>query len=98
MAFSLGTLIYVSLLLVNAIAILNEERFLARIGLSTQSPAAYPTGFDQAYNDPSSGGGSGSGPSVRTQLVNLIGAVRTLLRLPLIAVNVVVIAYELVLG
>ncbi|KZP00187.1 Yos1-like protein [Calocera viscosa TUFC12733] len=93
MVFYLGTLIYVSLLVVNAIAILNEERFLARIGLSTQSQGqAYNTGFDQAYGD------QGGGPSVRTQLVNLIGAVRTLLRLPLIIVNVVVIVYELVLG
>lgn len=30
MAFSLGTIIYVALLLTNAIAILSEERFLAR--------------------------------------------------------------------
>jgi hypothetical protein len=30
MAFSLGTIIYVALLLTNAIAILSEERFLAK--------------------------------------------------------------------
>ncbi|EJU06581.1 Yos1-like protein [Dacryopinax primogenitus] len=94
MAFSLGTILYVTLLLVNAIAVLNEERFLARIGLSTQTsnPSTYNPSFDQSY------GGGPSGPSVRDQLVNLIGAVRTLLRLPLIAANVVVIVYELLLG
>jgi len=96
MAFSLGTIIYVTLLLVNAIAVLNEERFLARIGLSTQSPSqAYSQpSFDQAYG----GQNPNAGPSVRDQLVNLIGAVRTLLRLPLIAANVAVIVYELLLG
>lgn len=33
----LGGILYVTLLLVNAIAILNEERFLAKIGLGQSS-------------------------------------------------------------
>ena len=37
MAFSLGTIIYVALLLTNAIAILSEERFLAK------SKSVYPS-------------------------------------------------------
>lgn len=36
MASTLGTFLYVALLLVNAIAILNEERFLARGEFSFQ--------------------------------------------------------------
>lgn len=37
MASTLGTFLYVALLLVNAIAILNEERFLARGKFPVQS-------------------------------------------------------------
>ncbi len=74
----LGTLFYVCLLLVNAIAILNEERFLAKIGLS-----------QTAFMNPT---------SVQARLVNVINSVRTLLRFPLIALNVLVIVYELLLG
>ncbi|CEH14680.1 Predicted membrane protein [Ceraceosorus bombacis] len=97
MASTLGSLLYISLLLVNAIAILNEERFLARVGWSTvstqpNSAAAFdPAGFN--------GQQLGSeGPGVKARLISLIGAVRMLLRVPLIALNIVVIIYELLLG
>ncbi|CAJ0748861.1 23524_t:CDS:2, partial [Entrophospora sp. SA101] len=43
-------------------------------------------------------GFGGEGPSLKTNLINLISAVRTLMRIPLIAVNIFVIAYELLLG
>ncbi|BFZ61956.1 hypothetical protein YB2330_003034 [Saitoella coloradoensis] len=84
--FGLGNLFYVSLLLVNAIAVLSEDRFLARIGWSAQS-IHEPVGF-----------GDPSGQSVKARLVTLISAVRTLMRIPLIVVNTIVIVYELVLG
>ncbi|PWN31341.1 Yos1-like protein, partial [Meira miltonrushii] len=68
----IGLFIYVSLLLVNAIAILNEERFLARIGWSSsQSSSSF---------DSSGFGGQGQEASVKTRLIHLISAVRTLLR------------------
>ncbi|XJO78895.1 hypothetical protein BDV3_003264 [Batrachochytrium dendrobatidis] len=82
--FGFGTLFYVTLMVVNAIAVLHEERFLARIGLSV-SQAAY----QQQGGDPN---------SIKLKLVNLIAAVRTLLRIPLVALNIVVIIYELILG
>jgi hypothetical protein len=56
----------VSVLLTNAIAILSEDRFLARIGWSASSnDAAFGAGGDQ---------------SVKTKIVNLIASVRTLMR------------------
>ncbi|KAI9851756.1 MAG: hypothetical protein M1838_002833 [Thelocarpon superellum] len=86
MLFGLGNLFYVSILLVNAIAILSEDRFLARIGWSAQS------------FEPSFGGSVADSTSVKAKMVNLIASVRTLMRIPLIAINTLVIAYELVLG
>ncbi|KAF2088253.1 Yos1-like protein [Saccharata proteae CBS 121410] len=83
--FSFGGLFYVTVLLVNAIAILSEDRFLARIGWasSTQDP-----GF----------GGIQDTTSVKARIINLIHSVRTLMRVPLIIINTLVILYELLLG
>lgn len=83
--FGLGKLVYVILLIVNGIAVLSEDRFLNRIGWGTSSNNNQFNQFDEAS-------------SIKTRLVNLIGAIRTLLRVPLIIVNVVVILYQLVLG
>ncbi|KAI9145899.1 Yos1-like protein [Paraphysoderma sedebokerense] len=84
MALSIGGLLYVMLLLLNAMAVLHEERFLARIGWGPQSVTG--------YND------FQSQNSVKMKLINLMSAVRTLMRIPLIALNTVVIVYELILG
>ncbi|KAG0139186.1 hypothetical protein CROQUDRAFT_55083 [Cronartium quercuum f. sp. fusiforme G11] len=95
MVFGLGNILYVSLLLINSLAILNEERFLARIGWSSSR-----NNFHQVppqFHDPSISGIE-SGPGIKDRLVNLIGAVRTLMRIPLIGLNIVVIIYELILG
>lgn len=84
--FGLGKLLYVIVLIVNGIAILSEDRFLNRIGWGTLlSPNAYPTLDPQDI-------------LLKSKLINLIGAIRTLLRVPLIAVNIVIILYELILG
>ncbi|KAI9018963.1 Yos1-like protein [Hyaloraphidium curvatum] len=88
MVFSLGQLLYATVLFVNAIAILHEERFLARIGWSTS----------QAFQQQDRFGNDGGGPSIKARLVALISAVRTLLRFPLIALNILIIVYELILG
>nr|XP_031857163.1 uncharacterized protein CI109_007432 [Kwoniella shandongensis]KAA5524235.1 hypothetical protein CI109_007432 [Kwoniella shandongensis] len=91
-----GSLLYIGLLLTNAIAILNEERFLARIGWSTKSPSNINAGFGHSptpgiYDNPAFGGGNpnGDGPGVKAKLINLISATRTLMRLPLIVINTV---------
>ncbi|KAI9879945.1 MAG: hypothetical protein M1830_006253 [Pleopsidium flavum] len=65
--FGLGNLFYVSILLVNAIAILSEDRFLARIG------------WGNAQSDPGFGASSDTA-SVKAKIVNLIASVRTLMR------------------
>jgi len=92
-------------LFINAIAILNEERFLARIGWSTAQAAQHAQGepYSQPYGEPAFGGAPGGGmngaePGVKERIITLISAVRTLMRIPLIAVNVLIIMYELVLG
>ncbi|OZJ03002.1 Protein transport protein YOS1 [Bifiguratus adelaidae] len=81
MALLLGQLIYVMLLFINAIAVLSEDRFLARVGWGHAEP-----GFGD------------QGQSVKSKIVNLISAVRTLLRIPLIGINIVIVIYELILG
>ncbi|TPX70843.1 hypothetical protein SpCBS45565_g01419 [Spizellomyces sp. 'palustris'] len=80
---SLGTLLYVGILFINAIAILHEERFLARIGLGQSS---HQTQFGDQTN------------TVKYKVINLISAIRTLLRFPLVAINIIVIVYELIFG
>ncbi|KAK5002314.1 Protein transport protein yos1 [Elasticomyces elasticus] len=57
----------VSLLLVNAVAILSEDRFLARIGWGSMP------------SDPGFGGAQDTA-SVKAKIVNLITSVRTLMR------------------
>ncbi|KAK5987959.1 Protein transport protein YOS1 [Cladobotryum mycophilum] len=79
----LGNLVYVLCLLTNALAILSDDRFLARIGLST-------TSYDPAFGADAN--------SVKAKLVNLIASVRMVMRPPLIIVNTLIILYELVLG
>ncbi|KAM0258574.1 hypothetical protein ACHAQJ_003745 [Trichoderma viride] len=83
--FFLGNLVYVLCLFTNALAILSDDRFLARIGLST-------TTYDPAF-----GPGADSN-SVKAKLVALIASVRMVMRPPLIIVNTLIILYELVLG
>ncbi|KAF4309662.1 yos1-like protein [Botryosphaeria dothidea] len=64
--FGLGGLFYVSVLLVNAIAILSEDRFLARIGWGQSAEPGF--------------GGVQDSQSVKAKLINLIASVRTLMR------------------
>ncbi|ORY84239.1 Yos1-like protein [Protomyces lactucae-debilis] len=82
MFFGFGSFFYISLLLVNSVAILSEDRFLARIGWS-------------ATNDPGFGTDE---QSIKSKLIGLINSVRVVLRAPLILVNTVVIFYLLLLG
>ncbi|OQV07133.1 hypothetical protein CLAIMM_11611 [Cladophialophora immunda] len=89
--FGFGPFIYASCLLLNAIAILSEDRFLARIGWGKTS-----------LNDPSTGAAFGAPAqdpeSFRSKGINLISSVRTLCRVPLILVNSLIIIYEIMLG
>ncbi|NXX65286.1 IR3IP protein, partial [Spizella passerina] len=64
MAFTLYSLLQASLLIVNAVAVLHEERFLRHVGW----------GSDQGI------GGFGEEPGIKAQLTNLIGSIRTVMR------------------
>uniref|UniRef100_A0A8C6ALU3 Immediate early response 3-interacting protein 1 n=2 Tax=Odontoceti TaxID=9722 RepID=A0A8C6ALU3_MONMO len=82
MAFTLYSLLQAALLCVNAIAVLHEERFLKNIGWGT----------DQGI------GGFGEEPGIKSQLMNLIRSVRTVMRVPLIIVNSIAIILLLLFG
>ncbi|GFF22841.1 hypothetical protein IFM58399_00068 [Aspergillus lentulus] len=83
--FGLGKLFYVCCLLINAVAILSEDRFLARIGWGrTQADPAFGATYDST--------------SIKAKSVNLIASVRTVMRIPLIVINTTIIIYELILG
>ncbi|MFH4982135.1 hypothetical protein AB6A40_008844 [Gnathostoma spinigerum] len=76
-------LLEASLLVLNGIAILNRERFLKKFGLS--SPVA-------TFEMPA------QSPTVKQQLINLILAVQTVMRVPLIGINLLVIIIKLLVG
>jgi len=94
---TIGNILYVALLLINAVAVLSEDRFLARIGWTSTQPQNSNAGFHQSY-DQSGYGYAQQDVGVKVRMINLISAVRTLMRIPLIGLNLVVIVYELVLG
>uniref|UniRef100_A0A8B9TGF5 Immediate early response 3-interacting protein 1 n=3 Tax=Anas TaxID=8835 RepID=A0A8B9TGF5_ANAPL len=64
MAFTLYSLLQAGLLVVNAVAVLHEERFLRNVGWAS----------DQGI------GGFGDAPGIKAQLMNLIQSVRTIMR------------------
>lgn len=86
---------------INGIAVLSEDRFLARIGWSTKGNIngnSVNSQFDYSSYNLNNMNNGAAGESIKSRLVNLINAIRTLLRIPLILVNILVILYELVLG
>ncbi|VDM33699.1 unnamed protein product [Hydatigera taeniaeformis] len=80
MAFGLYALLEASVLVLNAICILSEQRFLAKYGWG---PDAYQFGNDV---------------STKSRLLTFITSVRTVMRIPLIGVNSLLIVFKLVLG
>ncbi|XP_055531403.1 immediate early response 3-interacting protein 1 [Wyeomyia smithii] len=81
--FTLWTLVEASLLCLNAICILHEERFLSKFGWG--ATAAQIQGFGEA-------------PTVKAQILNLVRSIRTVAKIPLIFLNVLAIIFKLVLG
>jgi hypothetical protein len=102
------TLQTVSCLLLNAIAILSEDRFLARskhnllpflrLFLDFLLTSDSAVNLSSSSFDPAFGQSAADNSSVKAKVVNLITSVRTLMRIPLIVVNTLIIVYELVLG
>ena len=84
MPFSIGCILEASLLLINAVAILNDE-FLERVGLSRKSDQNF--GFNDQHPN-----------LMKGQLITGIYSIRIVMRGPLIFVNLLTILYLLVLG
>ncbi|XP_070168211.1 immediate early response 3-interacting protein 1 [Polyergus mexicanus] len=82
MAFTLWTLFEATLLCLNAICILNEERFLAKVGWASWQNV-------QGFGEP---------PTAKSQILNLIKSIRTVMRVPLIFFNMLTLIVKLVLG
>ncbi|KAK8760884.1 immediate early response 3-interacting protein 1 [Amblyomma americanum] len=80
MAITLYNLFEASLLCINAIAVLHEERFLKKINWGREQAAH---GFD---------------PGAKSQIINLIHSVRTVMRIPLIFINILIIIFKLLFG
>ncbi|XP_011700451.1 PREDICTED: immediate early response 3-interacting protein 1 [Wasmannia auropunctata] len=82
MAFTLWTLFEATLLCLNAICVLNEERFLAKVGWASWQNV-------QGFGEP---------PTAKSQMLNLIKSIRTVMRIPLIFFNILTLVVKLVLG
>ncbi|XP_011164789.1 immediate early response 3-interacting protein 1 [Solenopsis invicta] len=82
MAFTLWTLFEATLLCLNAICVLNEERFLAKVGWASWQNV-------QGFGEP---------PTAKSQILNLIKSIRTVMRVPLILFNILTVVVKLVLG
>lgn len=107
--FSFANLFQAALLILNAMAILSERRFLAKYGLASASlneaPVATPL-FDQtfgagsAFGAHSNGGqgNSGSNSLLKQQVAQLLSSVRMLLRWPLVFLNAATIVFALIFG
>ncbi|KAH7639569.1 immediate early response 3-interacting protein 1 [Dermatophagoides farinae] len=104
MALGLYSLLEAALLVINAIAILNEERFLVKFGLDRNSLIS-----SASLNQANIPYGGGYGPqstampqpsimSPKMQILNLLHSIRTVARVPLIAINIVVIIFKLLFG
>lgn len=108
MGFSVADLFRATLLILNALAILSERRFLAPRGLAMVSPSEGGGGAAGASASSFGGGGFGdfgsptssSGPptGMKAQAAQLLSSVRMLLRWPLIIANGVTILFALVFG
>ncbi|KYN05865.1 PREDICTED: immediate early response 3-interacting protein 1 [Cyphomyrmex costatus] len=82
MAFTLWTLFEATLLCLNAICVLNEERFLAKVGWASWQNV-------QGFGEP---------PTPKSQILNLIRSIRTVMRVPLIFFNILTLVMKLIFG
>lgn len=98
MSFSIYSIFTAAVLLLNALAILSEARLLPKLGIRS----SVRNGNEFAVPEDPFDGGAGhrvtGASSFRAQIATLLSSVRTLLRWPLIFVNVVLIFFALILG
>ncbi|KAJ1522392.1 hypothetical protein ONE63_002680 [Megalurothrips usitatus] len=82
MAFTLWNLVEATVLVLNAVCVLHEDRFLKQMGWGANAPVQ----------------GFGEQPTVKSQILNLVRSIRTVVRIPLILVNIALIVFKLILG
>lgn len=95
MAFTLYSLIEAALLFINGIAILNEQRFLSKFtggGRPTSNQGQMYPGAG-GYGDPYD-----NQVGVKHKALELIRSVKTVLRFPLILLNIITILLLLLFG
>jgi len=80
--FTLWSLIEASLLCLNAVCILHEERFLNKVGWGATAQV-------QGFGEPT---------TTKSQMLNLVRSIRTVAKIPLIFLNIVAIIFKLLLG
>ena len=101
MGFSIASIFHAVILVLNALAILSERRFLAKYGLAKIEPSI---NSGNGFADPMFGGGALYGQAdtaaspLMAQIGQLLSSVRTLLRWPLIFVNSIAIVFALIFG
>ncbi|KAG6453979.1 immediate early response 3-interacting protein 1 [Manduca sexta] len=79
---TLWNLFEASLLCLNAVCVLHEERFMQKMGWGANTP-------NQGFEDQS---------SIKFQILNLVRSIRTVTRIPLIILNILTIIFKLILG
>uniref|UniRef100_A0A182N7W0 Immediate early response 3-interacting protein 1 n=1 Tax=Anopheles dirus TaxID=7168 RepID=A0A182N7W0_9DIPT len=80
--FTLWSLVEASLLFLNAVCVLSEERFLSKYGWGISAQV-------QGFGEPA---------STKAQLLLLVRSIRTVTKIPLIFLNIVAIFFKLLLG
>ncbi|KAJ0174931.1 hypothetical protein K1T71_009072 [Dendrolimus kikuchii] len=79
---TLWNLFEASLLCLNAVCVLHEERFMQKMGWGANNT-------NQGFEDQS---------SIKFQILNLVRSIRTVTRIPLIILNILTIIFKLLLG
>ncbi|XP_026493165.1 immediate early response 3-interacting protein 1 [Nymphalis io] len=79
---TLWNLFEASLLCLNAVCVLHEERFMQKMGWGANNR-------NQGFEDQS---------SMKYQVLNLVRSIRTVTRIPLIILNILTIIFKLLLG
>ncbi|XP_041770123.1 immediate early response 3-interacting protein 1 [Anopheles merus] len=80
--FTLWSLVEASLLFLNAVCVLSEERFLSKYGWGMSAQV-------QGFGEPA---------STKAQILLLVRSIRTVAKIPLIFLNIVAIMFKLILG
>ena len=86
------------LLLLNAAAILHKERFLDKLGWTEQAVMAAQTMMTDPYNPMYGQAPQAQSDTMKTQFLKFVIAVQTIMRVPLIFINLFAISLELLLG